>query len=71
MVIALIGNITTETDNGCALIICNVVMEIGHGFVWKNCWIFMLLESSWRLHDLIFLNVLAQMENEDRLFVSM
>ena len=46
MTIALIGNITMKTDIICALLVCNVTMEIGHCFVWKSSWIFVLLESS-------------------------
>ena len=71
MIIALIGNITMKTDISCArtyLIICNVTTEIDHCFVWKSSWIFVLLKSSWRLR-LMFLNILPQMESEDRLFV--
>ena len=74
MVIALIGNITMKTDTSCArtyLIICNITTEIDHCCVWKSSWIFVLLESSWRLiYDrFMFLNILPQLSAKDKLLV--
>ena len=74
MVIAHIGSIIMKTNTSCArtyLIICNITTEIDHCCVWKSSWIFVLLESSWRLiyNRFMFLNILPQLSAENKLFV--